>query len=796
MKRARLGGSMSSHTPAPRAVVALVTAASLFLSQVPLGLHAQAPAAAAPAAATGDNDGGWPRDYVTTSGAQIRIFQPQISSWENQKKMVAFAAASYTAAKAGTKPTLGTLKLEADTSVAVSERLVNFQNLKLAETNFPNMPKEQLQELTSHIVDKAVPHGELVLGLDRVLASIDKSQIIPKNVEGVKADPPTIYYSTTTAALVNIDGEPIWSPIQGNDLKFAVNTNWDLLQLADTFYLRYEQSWFTAKSITGPWTAVTKLPEAFSKLPADENWKEVKAAVPGRALSASTTPKIFVSLQPAEMILLQGPPNYLSVSGTKLLWVSNTESDIFRLGKTGALYYLVAGRWFSAPDFTGPWKFATTSLPDDFKKIPLSHERSRVLASVPGTDQANEAVLLAQIPETATVSKKLAAPEVEYQGGEPKFEPIEKTTVSRAVNTDKDIIKVGDLYYMCFQGVWFMGRSPNGPWEVTGSVPGEIYEIPVSSPSHAVTYVTVEDDDDDAVVFATAAMYTGVMVAWGCAVWGTGWYYPPYYYPGFYPYYRPYYPTYGFGASYNPWTGAYTRGAVAYGPYGGAGVASRYNPRTGTYSRGAAAWGPYGARGAASAYNPRTGTGATTRQGSSVYGSWGQTAVRRGDDWATTSRVTNNMTGATTRVTRGSEGGAAITRNGAGIGNNSGVVRTDSGDVYAGRDGNVYKKQGDGSWSQWDGGNGNWGGERPTPTQQQRDQAQQRAQDARGQASSRPADSPTTGQLNRDSAARSSGTQRTQDYGNYNRGGGASSRGAGSYRPSGGGMRAGGGRRR
>src|SRR5262245_2918912 len=389
MKRARLGGSMSSHTPAPRAVVALVTAASLFLSQVPLGLHAQAPAAAAPATAAGDNDGGWPRDYVTTSGAQIRIFQPQISSWENQKKMVAFAAASYTAAKAGTKPSLGTLKLEADTSVAVSERLVNFQNLKLAETNFPNMPKEQLQELTSHIVDKAVPQGELVLGLDRVLASIDKSQIIPKNVEGVKADPPTIYYSTTTAALVNIDGEPIWSPIQGNDLKFAVNTNWDLLQLADTFYLRYEQSWFTAKSITGPWTAVTKLPEAFSKLPADENWKDVKAAVPGRALSASTTPKIFVSLQPAEMILLQGPPNYLSVSGTKLLWVSNTESDIFRLGKTGALYYLVAGRWFSAPDFTGPWKFATTSLHDDFKKIPLSHERSRVLASVPGMYQAN-----------------------------------------------------------------------------------------------------------------------------------------------------------------------------------------------------------------------------------------------------------------------------------------------------------------------------------------------------------------------------------------------------------------------
>ena len=218
--------------------------------------------------------------------------------------------------------------------------------------------------------------------------------------------------------------------------------------------------------------------------------------------------------------------------------------------------------------------------------------------------------------------------------------------MQRAVNTDKDIFKVGDLYYMCFQGVWFMSRTATGPWAVTGDVPAAIYTIPVSSPSHAVTYVTVEESNNDSVEFATAAAFTGAMIAFGCVVWGTGYYYPPYvWYGGGYPYYRPYYPSYGFGASYNPWTGAYTRGAVAYGPYGGAGVAQRYNPRTGTYSRGAVAYGPYGARGAASAYNPRTGTSAATRQGSNVYGSWGATGVQRGDDWAATARSTNNVDG-------------------------------------------------------------------------------------------------------------------------------------------------------
>ena len=86
------------------------------------------------------------------------------------------------------------------------------------------------------------------------------------------------------------------------------------------------------------------------------------------------------------------------------------------MGRTGAFYFLVAGRWFSAPSLDGPWTFATPKLPEDFKKIPIEHPRSRVLASVPGTPQAIEAVVLASIPRTARVNKKeLKAPDVAYQ---------------------------------------------------------------------------------------------------------------------------------------------------------------------------------------------------------------------------------------------------------------------------------------------------------------------------------------------------------------------------------------------
>src|SRR5262249_11978935 len=340
-------------------------------------------------------------------------------------------------------------------------------------------------------IDKASRDDARVIARDRVLGGIDRTQILHKNNDGVKADPPTIFFSTKPALLVNLDGEPIWSPIKENDLKFAVNTNWDLFQHDPTkvFYLRSDKSFLQAPDLKGSWTAADKLPESFAKLPNDDNWKDVKAALPGKKLSKDKLPRVFVSTTPAEMILLEGEPKYEPVAGTSLQWVSNTESDVFRMGSTGAVYFLVAGRWFSSPGFEGPWTFATPSLPADFQKIPLEHPRSRVLASVPGTSQAAEAVLLAQIPQTARVKKKdVKAPEVQFQG-DPQFEKVEKTKVERAVNTDKSIIKVGDMYYMCYEGVWFMGSSPNGPWTVASKVPGEIYEIPISSPSHNVTYV-------------------------------------------------------------------------------------------------------------------------------------------------------------------------------------------------------------------------------------------------------------------------------------------------------------------
>jgi hypothetical protein len=394
---------------------ALVAVTSLIVASGG-SLVGQQPTATTAAAAQ-PADGGWPRAYTTASGAKLTLYQPQIASWVDQKHITGYAAVSYTPV-AATKPALGTIKIEADTSVAVAERLVNFSEFTIAEASFSTLPKDQLRTVVAEI-SQAVPREERVIALDRVLANVDTSQIAPRNIDGVKADPPTVFFSTKPAVLVMFDGNPIWSPIDGNDLKFAVNTNWDLFQHETTksYFLRIDQSWMKAPAIQGPWAPAGTLPGSFKKLPADANWKEVKTAVPGKKIENGKASAVFVSMTPAEMLLLRGAPTYAAVGSTGLLWVSNTESDVFRAGKDGLVYYLVAGRWFSAPAFSGPWTFATPTLPDGFKKIPLEHPRSRVLAAVPGTSKAAEAVLLAQVPQTATITRKdIKAPEVPYQG--------------------------------------------------------------------------------------------------------------------------------------------------------------------------------------------------------------------------------------------------------------------------------------------------------------------------------------------------------------------------------------------
>ena len=151
-----------------------------------------------------------------------------------------------------------------------------------------------------------------------------------------------------------------------------------------------------------------------------------------------------------------------------------------------------------------------------------------VKASVPGTEQAQEAVVANSVPQTALVTRS-AAKFAPHTTASRSSRRSKETALQYVVNASAPIVAVGSPteYFGVQNGVWFVSNSLTGPWLVATTVPAVIYSIPASSPLHYVTYVKIYDSHPVEVVVGYTPGYTGGYVSGGCVVYGTGDHYPP-----------------------------------------------------------------------------------------------------------------------------------------------------------------------------------------------------------------------------------------------------------------------------
>src|SRR5258708_13683098 len=128
--------------------------------------------------------------------------------------------------------------------------------------------------------------------------------------------------------------------------------------------------------------------------------------MPSGTNALTTTPAVFVSTVPAELIQTEGPPNLVPIEGTELMQVQNSDNALFFDELSQRYYVLFSGRWFDSASLEGPWSFVPYGqLSKDFAKIPPDHPKANVLVSVPGTPQANEAGIANSIPHTPTLHR-------------------------------------------------------------------------------------------------------------------------------------------------------------------------------------------------------------------------------------------------------------------------------------------------------------------------------------------------------------------------------------------------------
>lgn len=665
-------------------------------------------------------DAEWPRE-IDTPKAAILIYQPQPETFQDNH-VTARSAVSVTM-KDNPEPVFGAAWYDATVATDRDNRTVQYQQVKVTRVKFPDATPEQEQKFME-VVSREMSGWKLTGSLDRLMTTLELVEKEQK-LNQPNTTPPKIIFSDTSAVLVSLDGKPILQPVAGSDIQQVVNTPFQIWQdpASKKFFLNGTPNWFTATDIMGPWEVTSQVPEGISKLAASA---PEPASKPGEASTVTGAPKIIVATEPTELIDSQGPPEWADIAGTDLSYLKNSDDPVFYQKSANTYYVMFSGRWFSskpaapvpaaapaapagpgvwgkivaaakpvpaapvaaatptAAGLNGPWAYVNPDqLPESFKKIPPDFHVPGILASIPGTEEAQDAVMDAQIPQTTVIDKTKAKFKPTYDGS-PKFETISGTSMDYAVNTPDQIIKDGGKFYAVDQGVWYVADDPDGPYQVADKRPPNVDQIPPENPNYNTKYVYVydDDDDDDTVTAAYTAGYLGSFVlgtAMGAALsYGSGYYYRPWYGSSYYS--RPW--SYGYHAYYNPYSGGW-----AYrGPNGGA----WYNPNR--YYGGNGYWGAGGYR--------NIQTGDINIDNVNINREWNknnlynrQQNFDRNVSQDRLSQINNK------RLNQLGDKGPMAGRDG------SRVAAHRPNDVFADKDGNVFRREKDGQWQQNEGRN-------------------------------------------------------------------------------------------
>lgn len=516
----------------PRVAARLATIFVLLATSVSSAAAADAPATdTKPAATAADLTDRWPQTF-TAAGEQIEIFQPQIDEWDGSDMRGRFSLAF---GKPKATPAYAQATFSAKSIVDKDSGLVTIDNIVFEKVDAPTAP-DQASRLLAILQSRTPPDG-LTVSLKTMQADYATTQVIDASkIVAVKNDPPHIVFESVPTVLVPIDGKPVMKPVGGtDDVHRVLNSRVLILQdTSGTYHVRAAGHWYSGQSLTGPFTVEDDLPRSLQLAAKFAQARmHPDPLLPADGKPAEPAPALYISTEPTELVITQGPPRWETIDGVALDRLANADHIVLSAtGDRGKIYVLMSGRWFSAPGVDGPWTFVPgKSLPAAFARIPDRGPTAIALTAVPGTPQAKAAAIAATIPRTARVSRT-AHLDVTYDGngGKPILMPIEGTPLLYATNAPIPVIELdAERFYALSRGVWFVASTPFGDWHVATVVPSVIYTIPPSSPLHYVTYVRVYSSDRSTVMTGYLPGYMGAYLGSdGTVVYGTGYSYDPY----------------------------------------------------------------------------------------------------------------------------------------------------------------------------------------------------------------------------------------------------------------------------
>jgi hypothetical protein len=262
-----------------------------------------------------------------------------------------------------------------------------------------------------------------------------------------KYDAPDVFYANSAAELLITTGAPEWLEIGESGLLYATNANQELFRVNGEHFLLLSGRWFQAKQLDGPWSLASSLPAAFQEIPpagpdGEHAKSHVRASIPGTkeareaALIASIPRKAEIQRGSEGAIDINvdfaGDPLFTPIDDTGIDLAVNTSYQVLRF--EGVYYLCYNATWLIGSSPSGPWRFAD-AIPAQFALIPpTSPAYNTTFVEVHGGDE--EAVYYAYTSgyegayvsnETVVYGTGYAAPAVTvaigyaYFGGYPYY---------------------------------------------------------------------------------------------------------------------------------------------------------------------------------------------------------------------------------------------------------------------------------------------------------------------------------------------------------------------------------------
>ncbi|HEU5290424.1 MAG TPA: hypothetical protein VFU05_07280, partial [Cyclobacteriaceae bacterium] len=293
----------------------------------------------------------WPKEIKAKNGTVINVYQPQPESMNGNKLdgRAAFSAQE----KPESDLIFGVFWYTATVSTNRDERTVALESIHVHDVKLPGITDTTKISKLKKLLESEILSWHLSGSLDELVSTIEDEKAYIS--EDLKNDPPTILYASQLTTLVMMDGEPKLQDDKDLKMKRVINSPFLIVENPDDkkFYLYGGQYWYASTDLKQGYQNITTLPKSIAAL--DQQLKKQQNEKTQK--TEGGPPAILVSTVPAELIQSNGEANYANISDTNLLYVSNSENDIFKSMDNQNFYVLLSGRWYSSLKLEGPWTY-------------------------------------------------------------------------------------------------------------------------------------------------------------------------------------------------------------------------------------------------------------------------------------------------------------------------------------------------------------------------------------------------------------------------------------------------------